>query len=342
MYFNINIFVCKKVIILVKKIKMALAFFALATVGLMEAKAATDYNWTQVSRWREGVRYNQDGATIYPQEWYPAKGYDVRPHKQLYKMFPELVVGDGNNKATSDNLWKALLNSPNVIGNSSNLVRAHDISEDWDINFVDPNVSNKNYWTDWYVDKGWGEVPRGAYPLTLTGGPQAGQSLLGNNNLLAMGDDKSVWLDVDGTLSYYNYFTGTLAFDSKKTAFSGGAAGWSGASLTGKLGNMIGFEQNNLYFLEGANTVHVYNYDLGFVRTDEFRFDGDLAGRSLADLIDGKVDGYSYLGWDLGPVVVGVSAVSPVPEPSSMAMWLIGGGLLAARLRKKRKGGQQA
>ncbi|OFJ46372.1 hypothetical protein BA896_022710 [Janthinobacterium lividum] len=67
---------------------MALAFFALATVGLMEAKAATDYNWTQVSRWREGVRYNQDGATIYPQEWYPAKGYDVRPHKQLYKMFP--------------------------------------------------------------------------------------------------------------------------------------------------------------------------------------------------------------------------------------------------------------
>ncbi|WP_436476871.1 PEP-CTERM sorting domain-containing protein [Janthinobacterium sp. LB3P112] len=324
---------------MIRKAKIVLAFVALAASGLMQAQAATNYNWTQVSRWMEGARYAQDGATIYPQEWYPAKGYDVRPHQQLYAMFPGQVVGDGNNKVTSDNLWKALLTSRDVIGNSTNLTRARDISEDWDVNFVNPNVPNKNYWTDFYVDKGWGEISREAYPLTLTGGPQAGQSLLGNNNLLAMGDDKSVWLDVDGTLSYYNYLTGTLAFDSTKTSLAGGAVGWSDASLTSKLGNMIGYEESNLYFLEGANTVHVYNYDLGFVRTDEFRFNGDLADHSLADVIDGKVEGYSYLGWDVGPVVVGVS---PVPEPSTMAMWLIGGGFLAARVRKKRKGGQQA
>ncbi|TAK99270.1 MAG: hypothetical protein EPO09_01405 [Aquabacterium sp.] len=324
-----------------KEIRMAqlAAVAVLAVTGVVQAQAST-YNWTQASRWQEEDRYTTSaGATVYPEEWYPSTGYDVRPHAQLYSMFPDLVVGDGNNQATSNNLWTALINSPNVIGNATTLTRARDISEDWDINFVDPKVSNKNYWADFYIDKPTTYVDRAVYPLTLTGGPQAGQSLLGNNKLLAMGDDNSLWLDADGTLSYYNYPTGTLEFDSKKTSLTGGAAGWNGASLAGKVGNLIGYEEGQLYFLEGANTVHVYNYDLGYVRTDQFSFNGDLAGHSLADVIDGKVQGYTYIGWDLGPVVIGVSSV---PEASTMALWLIGGGLVAARVRGKRQEHKQA
>lgn len=323
-----------------KKVGMwrAVALVSLAATGAVQAHAATTYNWTQASRWQEEDRYpTTGGVTVYPEEWYPAKGYDVRPHAQLYSMFPGVVVGDGNNQATSNNLWTALITSPNVIGNATNLTRARDMSEDWDINFVDPKVANKNYWADFYIDKPITYVDRAVFPLTLTGGPQAGQNLLGNNNLLAMGDDNSLWLDADGTLSYYNYPTGTLEFDSKKTGFTTGPAGWNGASLQSKVGNLIGYEEGRLYFLEGANTVQVFNYDLGFVRTDQFSFNGDLLGQSLADVIDGKVKGYTYIGWDLGPVLIGVSTAA-VPEPSTFAMWLLGGGLLAARVRRGRKG----
>ncbi|MBI2732804.1 MAG: hypothetical protein HYX44_05745 [Aquabacterium sp.] len=322
-----------------KYVAQVASCLAVLAAGGLQAQAAT-YSWTQASRWQEEDRYTSvGGATVYPQEWYPAKGYDVRPHAALYSMFPSLVVGDGNNQQTSNNLWAALITSPNVIGNSTTLTRARDISEDWDINFVDPKVANKNYWADFYIDKPITYVDRAAFPLTLTGGPQAGQSLLGNNNLLAMGDDNSLWLDADGTLSYYNYPTGTLEFDSKKTGFTTGPAGWNGASLKSKVGNLIGYEEGQLYFLEGANTVQVFNYDLGFVRTDQFSFNGDLAGRSLADVIDGKVQGYTYIGWDLGPVIIGVS---PVPEASTMALWLLGGGLVAARVRCKRQACKQA
>lgn len=132
-----------------------------------------------------------------------------------------------------------------------------------------------------------------------------------------------------------------MAHQSKtaRYGFATGPAGWNGASLTSKVGNLIGYEEGQLYFLEGANTVQVFNYDLGFVRTDQFSFNGDLAGSSLADVIDGKAEGYTYIGWDLGPVIIGVSSV---PEASTMALWLIGGGLVAARVRGKRQARKQA
>ena len=312
-------------------IALALGFGVLAHA---QATTSSTYQWTQVSRWQEEDRITSGGSTIYKQEWFPHKGYDVRPHQVTRTLFPDAIVGDGNNQATSNNLWAALAVSPLVIGNSTNLTRARDFMEDWDINFVAPGVNDKNYFFDWYTDNSTAFVARSAFPLTLVNGPNAGQSLLNNNRLLAMGDDNSLWLDLDGTLSYYNYPTATLEFDSLKTTFSAGPSGWAGATLTSKLGNLIGYEEAKLYFLEGANTVHVYNFDLGFVRTDQFVFDGQLAGNSLADVIDGKVANATYLGWDLGPVVAMVTAV---PEPSTYAMMGVGlvGVMLVARRRAR-------
>ena len=297
-------------------------------------QAPSTYTWTQVSRWQEEDRYLSGGNTVYRQEFYPSKGYDVRPHQATRTLFPDAIVGDGNNKQTSDNLWAALATSENVIGNSTGLTRARDFVEDWDINFINPTVNNVNYWFDFYSDNSANTISRSSFPLTLVNGPQAGQSLMGNNNLLAMGDDNSLWLDADGSLSYYNYPTGTLEFNSTKTSFSTGPTGWKGSTLVSKVGNLIGYEEGNLYFLEGDNQVLVFNYDLTYLRTDQFRFDGELTGRSLADLIDGKVENATYLGWDLGPVVAMVQT-SPVPEPSTYA--LLGAGALGLLLARRRQ-----
>lgn len=305
-----------------------------ATFGA-QAQTSPSYTWTQVSRWQEEDRYASGGNAVYRQEFFPSKGYDVRPHQVLRTLFPDAIAGDGNNQATSNNLWAALKTSENVIGNSTSLTRARDFMEDWDINFVVPGVADKNYYFDWYTDNSTAYVFRSSFPLTLVGGPQAGSALLKNQNLLAMGDDNSLWLDADGTLSYYNYPTGTLEFDSKKTTFSNGPAGWTGSTVLSQLNKLIGYEEGKLYFLEGANTVQVFNYDLGYVRTDKFAFDGDLAGQSLADVIDGKVANAAYLGWDLGPVVARVTAV---PEPGTIATF--GLGLLGLAWVSRRRAAQ--
>lgn len=215
--------------------------------------------------------------------------------------------------------------------------RARDFVEDWDINFINPSVNSVNYWFDFYSDNSTNTVSRSSFPLTLVNGPQAGQSLIGNNNLLAMGDDNSLWLDADGSLSYYNYPTGTLEFNSTKTSFTTGPSGWQGSTLLSKVGNLIGYEEGNLYFLEGDNTVQVFNFDLTYLRTDQFRFDGDLAGHSLADVIDGRVANTTYLGWDLGPVIAMVQT-SAVPEPSAFAM--LGVGLVGLCLTARRQRAQ--
>ncbi len=302
----------------------SLLVFGLGASLSASAVAANTYTNTQVSRWKEDARYFSGGNTVYAEEWGTLKGYDVRPNPAAKTLFPNAIVGDGNNKATSDNLWLSLANSNQVLGNSSNrLTRARDLSEDWDINFIVPGVNDKNYWFNWYADNMSAYVARSAFPLTLVNGPQAGASILNNQNLLAMGDDNSLWLNGDGSLSYYNYPTGTLEFTTTTKTFTSGPASWKGTTVSSQVGKLIGYEEGQLYFLEGANTLQIFNYNLGFVRTDQFAFDGDLAGKSLADVIDGKVANANYLGWDLGPIIA-FTTTSTIPEPGTYALFGLG------------------
>jgi len=266
------------------------------------AQTTTDYRYSHLSRFKEDARYESSGVMIYPREAYPAKIYDVRPHQQLKQVFPGALVADGNNKASSDGLWKALLNSGYAMGSATRLTRAQDISEDWDINFVAPLTPDRNHWFDWYGDN-YAAGTYVSYGKLMLDGPQKGARLMGNENVLAMGDDRSMWLDADGTLSFYWRGTGRLDFDSKRVNFPNGPKGWAGTPLRSHVAQLIGYEEGRVYFLEGDRLLHVFDRDLNFVRSDELYLSGELLDVSLGEVIDGKVPGVTYLGWDLGPVI---------------------------------------
>ncbi len=287
-----------------KHIQRALLGLVMAAVCTTSAwaQATTDYRYSHLSRFKEDARYESSGVVVYPREAYPAKIYDVRPHQMLRKLFPGSVVGSGDNKATSDGLWRSLLTSGYVMGSATTLPRAQDLTEDWQINFVDPKTPERNYWFEWYADN----LPATlytSYGQTLLDGPQKGARVMGNGNLLAVGDDRTMWLDPDGSLSFYYRGTGTLDFDSKATSFPNGPKGWSGTTLKSHLKNLIGYEEGRLYFLEGDRILHVYDRSLNFIRTDEIFLSGELIETSLGSIVDGKVPGLTYIGWDLGPVI---------------------------------------
>ena len=285
----------------VARIALAAITSAVA-LGNASAQTSPDYRYSHLARFKEEARYEASGVVVYPRESYPAKVYDVRPHQQLRQLFPSAVVGDGNNKATSDGLWKALLNSGYVMGSATRLTRAQDLLEDWDVNFVAPQTPDRNHWFDWYGDN-YAASTYVSYGKVLLDGPQKGARVMGNGNLLAMGDDRTMWLDADGSLSYYWRGTGTLEFDAKRLSFPNGPKGWAGTSLRSHLSQLIGYEEGRIYFLDGDRMLHVFDRDLNFVRTDELYLSGELIDTSLGQVIDGKVPGVTYLGWDLGPVI---------------------------------------
>lgn len=278
-----------------------LALGALA-LGAVVAQTTPGFRYTHLARFKEDARYEASGVVVYPREAFPAKVYDVRPHQLLRQMFPGSVTGDGNNTATSNALWRELMRSGHIMGSASRLVRANDILEDWDVNFVDPRTPARNHWFDFYADNvGAGQYV--GYAQTLINGPQKGARVMGNTNLLAMGDDRGMWLDADGSPSFYWRGSGALDFDSTAAAFKQGPEGWAGTSLVSHLKHLIGYEEGRLYFPEGEDTLHVYDRDLNFVRTDEIHLSGELREVRLGEVIDGKVPGATYLGWDLGPVI---------------------------------------
>ncbi|MBQ0727845.1 MAG: hypothetical protein KBT77_10915, partial [Thalassolituus oleivorans] len=123
------------------------------------------YTWTQSTRWREDARTTSGERKLYQETLFPLLGYDERPHQQLRNMFPAAIVGDGNNKETSDNLWDYLMVSEYVVGNTATGVRAKDLSEDYTVNFIDPSDSTKNYYFYYYEDNSTHYVLRISYPL---------------------------------------------------------------------------------------------------------------------------------------------------------------------------------
>lgn len=281
---------------------------------------ASAYNhagqYTFAARWDEAGASTSGGVTTYPAEHRGANEYDVCPPRQLSLMFPAAVVA-GNIRQTCSNLWVALLESSQTLGSAITLTRAKDLSEDWDLNFVDPSVGNVNHWFDWYDNQynspsSWGNptVSRSGYPLTLSGGPHAGEPVLNNDRLLALGDDNLIMLDADGSLSIYRYGGGTLRSNPTATTFTSGA--WNGQTLVSKLRYMVGHEEGRLYFVEGASTLHVYNEALTWQRTDQVALGHELAAYTLGELVDNRIPGYTYIGWDVGPIVIGVTALRPL------------------------------
>ncbi len=267
--------------------------------------------YTFAGRWNELARSKVGADHIYPAEHLGLWEYDVCPPTQARSLFPSAVVA--NTKQTCDNLWKALLNSTYLLGSAATVVRAKDMSEDWDLNFIDPSDNARNYYFNWYINSLLLNtyVLRALYPLNLAAtGPQASAYVVNNPNVLAMGDDAYVMLDADGSLSYYAYLGGWLLKDSAAKTFTNGS--WAGQTLTSKLQHMIGYEELQLYFLEGASTLHVFDRDLKWVRTDNVKLGNELSTYSLGDLVDNKIPGYTYIGWDAGPVVIGVTALRPV------------------------------
>ncbi len=121
---------------------------------------AATYEWTQATRWREDAPLNTAVYKKYPEQFFPYQGYDVRPHQEWRSMHPWLLVGDGNNKQSSDNLWREVTESGYVIGNSTNLTRARDVMEDFHINFVNPLNITRNFYFHFYSDNATSYVNR--------------------------------------------------------------------------------------------------------------------------------------------------------------------------------------
>jgi hypothetical protein len=262
--------------------------------------------------------------------------YDVEPDVNAQALF----------SGTSSERWTKLLESGYILGMGTPLTRGQDVSEDFHLNWINPEVEDRNYYDNWWVTGEDLYVLSSLYPRTLANqGPHANASVISNPNLLAMGDDNYLfWDEADGTISIYNYHGGTLETDYTWTHFSGGY--WDEESLESKLHLMIGYEESYLYFLEGDSTVVRYlvsgvagGYS-GLSYTVTFEETSDLAGYTLGQLVDGEIDGYTYIGWDVGPVVIGVNAILPIPipEPATTTLLMLGGMLaLMPALRQLRK-----
>jgi hypothetical protein len=280
----------------------ALQAGAQTTTSTASAVTVSGYRYTHIARFLEEARYESSGVVIYPRQAFPSKIYDVRPHQALQKMFPASVTGDGNNQATSNALWASLLQSGAALGGASSGVRARDLSGNFIVNVSWAANPGKNHYFAFYEDN----IPAGRYANfapTLLSGPNKGATVVGNAQLLAVGDARTLWLDADGSLSQAYLSSGHIATDHKATQFNGGASGWADTTLRSHLGQFIGHEQGQLYFLEGSSTLHVYDMALKFIRTDEIRLSGELRSHTLGDIVDGKVKGATYIGWDLGPVI---------------------------------------
>lgn len=299
---------------LLRLIKLLLPAWLLG-VCLLQSAQAYNYagNYTFSARWNEWGRYKSGSVWVYPEEFGNLWEYDTCPPTEVSAIFPATTVS-GNIKKTCDNRWKALIESPYLMASAAQGVRAKDMSEDWILDYVNPNDSVWNNYFNWYVNNAYinPQVLRVVYPTTLANsGPHAGKSVINNPNVLAVGDKLFVMLDPDGSLSYYLYGAGgNLWKDSTATTFKNGA--WNGKKLTDQLKYMIGYEEYQLYFLEGDSTLHVFDMDLKWVRTDTVALGNELSGYTMGDLVDNQIPGYTYIGWDAGPIVIGVTALRPL------------------------------
>lgn len=128
------------------------------------------------------------------------------------------------------------------------------------------------------------------------------------------------------------------------TTLTGG--NFDGMLLGDALKFMIGYEEDgtaSLYFIDDNDFILAYNLSTGTIVASysmQFQFDAVAKGYlgndvKLVDIIDGKVDGWSYLGWDVGPILVSVDGII-IPEPSEIAA-IVGLAVLGFALRRRKK-----
>jgi hypothetical protein len=225
--------------------------------------------------------------------------------------------------------WRELFMSGNVLGFSGQrLTRGIDISEDWDYNFKNPAkynpdaTGNQTYYYGEFENASATQSTTYQWATKFTSGPRAGQSLF-NEDIIAVGGDALILYNHNNTISRYG-MNGALQADYSWTTFTGGA--FDGMLLGDMLKYMIGYEEDGtpaLYFIDDDNILYTYNIADGtIVSTFDFVFGDDakayLGDARLVDIIDGKVEGWSYIGWDVGPILINIDGIV-IPEPGAYA-----------------------
>ncbi|MEM1222260.1 MAG: hypothetical protein AAGH40_05810 [Verrucomicrobiota bacterium] len=261
---------------------------------------------------------------------------DIDTHTYAQTLFPSA--------STPEERWSSLLSSDYIVGSANTTTRGIDLIGGTggfnNLSIYDTTTPNTFYVSPYFAPTNFSEsAGLGSIWATEIGtGPYTGTSLLRNPDIVAMDVSRIVLYDsttdnlyaytrVDGTLSNssnlawtYGDFGNTGTVDN---TFTNGP--FANQNISSQISNLVGAD-NQLHFLDGDSTVHVYDQNLDFIATNTITLSGDLAGETFGDLVDGEVDGYTYLGWENGIVVAGLSDPRAVPEPSAYSFIL---GLLA-------------
>lgn len=270
--------------------------------------------------------------------------YETLPHKKIEQMYPDKSNADA---------FKTLITGGSFAGYAGQKwTRGMDIIGHYEYNFVDMDAYRQwrqdnpaastyadGYWMDWNSTN---LDLKKELATTFKGGDFAGQDIIGHADAVAASYINLVVLYNDagtGSLSLYNYATGTFYEKTAWNTLDGGIYG--GLSLSQTIGNLIGIDSmggiddQKLYFLDGDSTIAVYDLEGKFRESYAISLSAypDLSGYTLGDVIDGKAEGWSYIGWDHGPTFVNVGGIA-VPEACTSAAFL---GLMAMALAAARR-----
>ena len=229
----------------------------------------------------------------------------MTPFSHSVEMYEYLGYGNASE------YWRVLLSSPHMARPRSTQVRAIDMFEHIRIQFRSPLGEKllwyKNTTTPKKEDSG-GVADSAAFPRYLKDGDLKGANVFEDPRTIAMDDDAMYWLCEDGTLRYYrrNGYENTSYSPATWTHFSDGP--FKGEALADMVRHLIGVEGRIMRFM--VNDVDVIHYQMqknkaSYTQTTSWKFTVDpLKGRTLGEVLNRQVAGFSYLGWDrVGPVI---------------------------------------
>ncbi len=224
--------------------------------------------------------------------------------------------------------WADLIESGQVWGTGhTNLVRAFDWAEDNQVSYLTPDGV-----ATWYFSTNANTNAQSGTPgrTTFSGGVFDGQSIIGNQNIIAVYDDQVVLYNPSSgsdstSLTLYSVNTGLATLVNFGFNTFSGAGPLSGLSLSSQLPNLIGAEDGYLWFLDPDGSFSAYGITSGATvlnPTWTTFTDGPMGGMTLTEALDsGK-----YLGIGAGPDFYFTETT--IPEPSTVL--LLGGvGVLA-------------